>query len=217
MTSINTTSLQQFSSLFNTSSSSIISDEYKKNLYLAKIAREDKRISTQNHIESVVETTQEGQNISHFSDEVTLSQSTKYSTPKPSATTSNLKTNTSENNQVHDNTLHQLKVRKNDLQQKLNRLTQKGSNQIPLSHHEESRGKVHDAEESATSPTNVLPTEESPLAHVLKRQIDTIEQELDKNSTTSKSLFCIVISVPCLTCSKNRRSFSCERFTNIRT
>jgi len=184
MTSINTTSLQQFSSQFHRSSSNSISDEYKKNLYLARIAREDRRESTQNYVESAAETTQEEQNISNISDEVTISQSAEYSTPKPSANTTYSKTDSAENNQIYDNTITQLKARKNSLQQELNRLHQ-GTNQAASSNQEGGKEAAQDVEESASSPANGMTAEESPLASVLKQQINEIEQELNKNSTIS--------------------------------
>ena len=184
MTSINTTLLQQFSSQFHRSSSKSISDEYKKNLYLARIAREDRRESTQNYVESTAGTTQEEQNISNISDEVSISQSAEYSTPKPSANTTYSKTNSTENNQTHDNTITQLKARKNSLQQELNRLNQ-GTHQAASSNQEGGKETVQDVEESASSPANGMTAEESPLASVLKQQINEIEQELNKNSTIS--------------------------------
>jgi len=184
MTSINTTSLQQFSSQFHRSSSNSISDEYKKNLYLARIAREDRRESTQNYVESAAETTQEEQNISNISDEVTISQSAEYSTPKPSANTTYSKTDSAENNQTYDNTINQLKARKNSLQQELNRLNQ-GTNQAASSNQQGGKEAAQDVEESASSPANGMTAEESPLASVLKQQIDEIEQELNKNSIIS--------------------------------
>jgi len=184
MTSINTTSLQQFSSQFHRSSSNSISDEYKKNLYLARIAREDRRESTQNYVESAAETTQEEQNISNISDEVTISQSAEYSTPKPSANTTYSKTDSAENNQTYDSTITQLKARKNSLQQELNRLNQ-GTHQAASSNQEGGKETAQDVEESASSPANGMTAGESPLASVLKRQIDEIEQELNKNSTIS--------------------------------
>ena len=179
MTSINNTSLQQFSSQFHRSSSNSISDEYKKNLYLARIAREDRRESTQNYVESAAETTQEEQNISNISDEVTISQSAEYSTPKPSANTTYSKTDSAENNQTYDNTINQLKARKNSLQQELNRLNQ-GTNQAASSNQEGGKETAQDVK-ATTSQTNRLTTEEAPLANVLKRQIDEIEQEINKN------------------------------------
>ena len=179
MTSINTTSLQQFSSQFHRSSSNSISDEYKKNLYLARIAREDRRESTQNYVESVAETTEEEQNVSNISDEVIISQSAEYSTPKPSANTTYSKTDSAENNQTYDNTITQLKARKNSLQQELNRLNQ-GTNQAVSSNQEGGKETAQDVE-ATTSQTNRLTTEEAPLANVLKRQIDEIEQEINKN------------------------------------
>ena len=184
MTSINTTSLQQFSSQFHRSSSNSISDEYKKNLYLARIAREDRRESTQNYVESAAETTQEEQNISNISDEVTISQSAEYSTPKPSANTTYSKTDSAENNQTYDNTINQLKARKNSLQQELNRLNQ-GTNQAASSNQVGGKETAQDVEQSASSPANGMTAEESPLASVLKQQIDEIEQELNKNSIIS--------------------------------
>ena len=177
MTSINTTSLHQFSSQFHRCSSNSISDEYKKNLYLAQIAREDKRASTQSYVESVAETTQEEQNISNISDEVTVSQSAEYSTSKPKVNTPAPKTNPSENNQTYDNTINQLKARKNSLHQELNRLNQKGSNQEVSTNQEEERKLTQDVD----SPTNRLTTKEGPIAKVLKRQIVEIEQEINKN------------------------------------
>ena len=179
MTSINTISLQQFSRLLNRTSSNSISDEYKKNLYLARIAREDRRESTQNYVESVAETTEEEQNVSNISDEVTISQSAEYSTPKPSVNTTYSKTDSAENNQTYDNTIKQLKARKNSLQQELNRLKQ-GTNQAVSSNQEGGKETVQDVE-ATTSQTNRLTMEEAPLANVLKRQIDEIEQEINKN------------------------------------
>jgi len=184
MTSINTTSLQQFSSQFHRSSSNSISDEYKKNLYLARIAREDRRESTQNYVGSAAETTQEEQNILSISDEVTISQSAEYSTPKPSANTTYSKNDSAENNQTYDNTVNRLKARKNSLQQELSRLNQ-GTNQAASSNQEGGKETAQDVEESASSPANGMTAEESPLASVLKRQIDEIEQELNKNSSIS--------------------------------
>jgi hypothetical protein len=184
MTSIDTKSLHQFSSQFHRYSSNNISDEYKKNLHLAQVAREDKSTSTQNYVESVAETTQEEQNISNISDEVTISQSSENTTYKTSVNTAYSKTDSTENNQTYDNTINQLKARKNSLQQELNRLNQKGTNQATSSNQEGGKETAQDVE-SATSPTNGLTTKESPLASVLKRQIDEIEQELNKNSNIS--------------------------------
>lgn len=184
MTFINTTSLQQIFPLFNGYSSHHISDEYKKNLYLAQIARENRRVSTQNSVENVVETAQEEQNVSSLSDEVTVSKSTEYSTPKPRVNTPTLKSNTSENNQTYDDTVNQLKARKNRLQQELNRLNQQGINQSTSPDQEEERETMQDVD--ATSlPTNRLMTEEAPLVNVLKRQINEIEKELYKNRNKS--------------------------------
>lgn len=184
MTSINTTLLKQFSSQFYRSSSNSISNENKKNLYRARVAREDRRESTQNYVESAAETTQEEQNISNISDEVIISQSVEYSTPKPSANTTYSKTDSAENNQTYDNTINQLKARKNSLQQELNRLNQ-GTNQAAFSNQEGGKKTAQDMDESASSPANGMTAEESPLASVLKQQIDEIEQELNKNSTIS--------------------------------
>jgi len=182
MTSINTTSLHQFSSKFHRYSSNSISDEYKKNLYLAQIAREDRRASTQNYVESAAENAQEEQNVSRISDEVTVSQSAESTTPKPRVNTPKLKTNSSENNQTYDNTINQLKARKNSLQQKLNRLNQKGTtNQTASPNQEGGEGTAQDVE-AATSPTNRPTTKEAPLANVLKRQINDIKQEINKSS-----------------------------------
>jgi len=184
MTSINTASLQQFSSQFHRYSSNSISDEYKKNLYLARIAREDRRASTQNSVGNAVETIQEEQHVSNISDEVTVSQPSEYSTPKPSVNTPAPQTNSSEKSQTYDNNINQLKARKNSLQQKLNRLNQKGTNQATSSNQEGERGTTQDVE-ATTSPTRRLTTEEAPLTNVLKRQIVEIEQELNKNSDIS--------------------------------
>jgi len=184
MTSINTTSLHQFSSQFHRYSSNSISDKYKENLYLARIAREDRRSSTQNSIENVVETTREEQNVSNISDEVNFSQTAQYTTPKPSMSIYALKTNSSENNQSYDNTINQLKAQKNSLQQELNRLNQKGRNQATYPNHEGDRGITQDVE-TTVLPANRLMKEEAPLANVLKQQIDEMEQEINKNRNKS--------------------------------
>jgi DNA-binding phage protein len=183
MTSISTTSLQQFSCLLNRTSSNSISDEYKKNLYLARIAREERRESTQNYVESAAETTEEEQNISNISDEVITSQSTEYKATSPRVNPTYPTTNANDSIQTYDGNINQLKARKNSLQQELNRLNQ-GTNQAASSNQEGERETAQDVE-SASSPANGMTAEESPLASVLKRQIDEIEQELNKNGTIS--------------------------------
>lgn len=142
MTSINTTSLQQFSSLFNRYSSNSISDEYKKSLYLAQPA--------------------------------------EHTTPETRANASVLKTNYSENNQKHDDTINQLKAQKNSLQEELARLKQKGSNQVGSPNQEGDKGTVPEVDAN-NSAANKLTTKETPLADMLKRQIDEIEKEINKN------------------------------------
>lgn len=179
MTSINNVSLQQFSSLFNSASSNSISDEYKKDLLLARISREDKRESTQNYVENVGETAQEEQNVSRISDEVTISQPAENEVSKPKVNTPELTTNANENNQTYDNNINQLKARKNSLQRVLNRLHQQGNNQVASPNREGDRETTQEVDAS-NSPTNRLTTEEAPLTKVLKRQINELEQEINK-------------------------------------
>jgi len=189
MTSINTTSLHQFSSQFHRYSSNSISDEYKKNLYLAQIAREDRRASTQNSVENVVETEQEEQNVSNISNEAATSQSAEYATPKTGANTPDLRTNSSEKDQTYDNTINQFKAQKNRLQQELNRLNQKGSSQETSLNQEGEEGTTQDVEATISSAKRLMSREE-PLANLLKRQIDEIEQEINRkhnNSTISEN------------------------------
>ncbi len=182
MTSINTTSLQQFSSLLtNRYSSNSISDEHKKSLYLAQLAREDRRESTQNSVANVVETAEEKQSVSRISNEITISQSEERNTPKTSVNASALKTNYSENNQKHDDTINQLKAQKNRLQQELASLKQKGSSQAGSPNQERGKGTTQEVDAN-NSAANKLTTKETPLADMLKRQIDEIEKEVNKNS-----------------------------------
>lgn len=179
MTSINNVSLQQFSSLFNSASSNSISDEYKKDLLLARISREDKRESTQNYVENVAETAQEEQNVSRISDEVTISQPAENEVSKPKVNTPEFTTNANENNQTYDNNINQLKARKNSLQQVLNRLRQQGNNLATSPNREGDRETTQEVDAS-NHPTNRLTMEEAPLAKVLNRQINEIEQEINK-------------------------------------
>ena len=181
MTSINTTSLQQFSSLFNRYSSNSISDEYRKSLYLAQLARKDREENTRNSVEGVVDSSEEKQHVSQIFHEVTATQPAEHTTPETRANASALKTNYSENNQKHDDTINQLKVRRNSLQQELARLKQKGNNQAGSPNQEGGRGTTQEVDAN-NSAANKLTTKETPLAAMLKRQIDEIEKEINKNS-----------------------------------
>ena len=95
-----------------------------------------------------------------------------------------LTTNTRESIEIYDGNINQLKVRKNSLQQELNRLNYEGGNKIVSIDQEEEGKTLQDAGETTPS-TDRLRKGESSLASMLKQQIDEIEREIDKNHNPS--------------------------------
>lgn len=183
MSTITTTSLQYFSSLVGRHSSNSISNEYKRNLYLANLAREDRRITTQNSVENLVEIDQKGKNVPQINDEGTVSQDKEYPAPPPQLNTSIIQANSAENHQTYDNTINRLKAKINNLQQELISLNRAGSNQQASLHQENETEKLE--ADAVNSPLDRPMVEESPLTSVLKRQITEIEQEIIKQRSQS--------------------------------
>jgi len=183
MSTITTTSLQYFSSLVGRHSSNSISNEYKRNLYLANLAREDRRITTQNSVENLVEIDQKGKNVPQINDEGTVSQDKEYPAPPPQLNTSIIQANSAENHQTYDNTINRLKAKTNNLQQELISLNRAGSNQQASLHQENETEKLE--ADAVNSPLDRPMVEESPLTSVLKRQITEIEQEIIKQRSQS--------------------------------
>ena len=191
MTNVNNISLQNFSSLFNASSTGSISDGYKKSLHLARVAREDKSTGTQNYAESTAGTMKDKEQVSRISDEVTISQSAQSAqtaedtTAKTAASSPVIKTSPGGNNSnTNDTTINQLKAKKTSLQQELNRLNQKGGGPAISPDQEREEGAAL-AEDAASSAKNRLTGEESPLTKLLKNQINEIEQEIAKHRNQS--------------------------------
>jgi hypothetical protein len=183
MSTITTTSLQYFSSLVGRHSSNSISNEYKRNLYLANLAREDRRITTQNSVENLVEIDQKGKNVPQVNDEGTVSQDKEYPAPPPQMNTSIIQANSAENHQTYDNTINRLKAKINNLRQELISLNRAGSNQQASLHQENETEKLE--ADAVNFPLDRPMVEESPLTSVLKRQITEIEQEIIKQRSQS--------------------------------
>ena len=187
MTNSNNISLQDFSTLFNAGSSGSISDGYKKSLYLARVAREDKSTGTQNYAESTAGTMKDKEQVSRISDEVTISQSAQTAedtTAQTGARSPVITTKPGENNNTNDTTINQLKAKKNSLQQELNSLNQKGSG-LAISPNQEGEEGAARTEDAASSTKNRMTGEESPLTKLLKSQINEIEQEIAKQRNQS--------------------------------
>ena len=188
MTTITNISLQNFSSLFNAGSSGSISDGYKKSLYLARVAREDKSTGTQNYAESTAGTMKDEDQVSRISDEVTISQSAQTAeetTTQTAASSPVIKTKPGGNNSnKNDNTINKLKAKKNSLQQELNSLNQKGSG-LAISPNQEGGEGAARTEDATSSTKNRMTGEESPLTKLLKSQINEIEQEIAKQRNQS--------------------------------
>ena len=189
MTTVNNISLQNFSSLFNAGSSGSISDGYKKSLYLARVAREDKSTGTQNYAESTAGTMKDKEQVSRISDEVTISQSAQTAeettTQTAAARSPVIKTSPGGNNSnTNDNTINKLKAKKNSLQQELNSLNQKGSG-LAISPNQEGGEGAARTEDATSSTKNRMTGEESPLTKLLKSQINEIEQEIAKQRNQS--------------------------------
>jgi hypothetical protein len=188
MTTVNNISLQNFSSLFNAGSSGSISDGYKESLYLARVAREDKSTGTQNYAESTAGTMKDKEQVSRIADEVTISQSAKTAedtTTQTAASSPVIKTKPGGNNSnTNDNTINQLKAKKNSLQQELNRLNQKGGGPAISPNQEGEEGAAR-TEDATGSTKNRMTGEESPLTNLLKSRINEIEQEIAKQRNQS--------------------------------
>jgi hypothetical protein len=127
--------------------------------------------------------------VSRISDEVTISESaqsaqtTEDTTTQTAASSPVIKTTPGGNNSnTNDNTINQLKAKKNSLQQELNRLSQKGGGPAisPNQEGEEGAARTEDA-----AGAKGLTGEESPLTNLLKSQISEIEQEIAKQRNQS--------------------------------
>jgi hypothetical protein len=179
MSTITTTSLQYFSSLVGRHSSNSISNECRRNLYLASLSRE----TNQQSVENVVKTAQDKKSVSQIANETTIPQGREYLASPPQLNTSIIQANSAENHQTHDNTINRLKAKINNLQQELISLNRAGSNQQASLHQENETEKL---EADAVNSTLDRPmVEESPLTSVLKRQITEIEQEIIKQRSQS--------------------------------
>jgi len=179
MSTITTTSLQYFSSLVGRHSSNSISNECRRNLYLASLSRE----TNQQSVENVVKTAQDKKSVSQIANETTIPQGREYLASPPQLNTSFIQANSAENHQTYDNTINRLKAKINNLQQELISLNRAGSNQQASLHHENETEKLE--ADAINSPLDRPMVEESPLASVLKRQITEIEQEIIKQRSQS--------------------------------
>ena len=179
MSTITTTSLQYFSSLVGRHSSNSISNECRRNLYLASLSRE----TNQQSVENIVKTAQDKKSVSQIANETTIPQGREYLASPPQLNTSIIQANSAENHQTYDNTINRLKAKTNSLQQELISLNRAGSNQQASLHQENETEKLE--ADAVNSPLDRPMVEESPLTSVLKRQITEIEQEIIKQRSQS--------------------------------
>ena len=179
MSTITTTSLQYFSSLVGRHSSNSISNECRRNLYLASLSRE----TNQQSVENIVKTAQDKKSVSQIANETTIPQGREGLASPPQLNASIIQANSAENHQTYDNTINRLKAKTNSLQQELISLNRAGSNQQASLHQENETEKLE--ADAVNSPLDRPMVEESPLTSVLKRQITEIEQEIIKQRSQS--------------------------------